>query len=166
MSEVNETAATGTPRECHCSVADASTAVEQTLALLSSDADRRVLRVSRHADRPISELVFCHRCCEHNPPEDIKTLVQALSTQPGRRSFSGEACHQGVYVGNNLWGRNFETRSTYCPSCGYAMDGPEIDHVEIVKSEDAEWNQSMVDQCEIGAYWHKGENLGLTYEFV
>lgn len=166
MSEANETATNGTPRACHCSVADASTALEKTLELLASDVDRRVLRVSKHNERPISELVFCHRRCDQNPSEDIKTLVQALSKQPGMRSFSGESCHKGVYVGNNIWGRNFERRSTYCPSCGYGMSGPQIDHVEIVKSDDTEWNQRMIDQCEIGAYWHEGENVGLTYELV
>ncbi len=32
-----------------------------------------------------------------------------------------ESCKEGEYCGPNIWGRNFEKRSTYCPKCGYAM---------------------------------------------
>lgn len=153
-------------KSIHCSVADSDTLIEKTLELLSSDADRKVLRVSKHDERPISELVFCYRRCDQNPPQNIKMLVQALSKIDGLRSFSGESCHRGAYVGNNIWGRNFEKRSCYCPSCGYGMSGPKVNHVEIVESDDKKWNQRMVDQCEIAAYWHEGKNVGLTYEFV
>ena len=98
--------------------------------------------------------------------QEITTLVQAMSVQQGSRSFTGDACNRGVYIGNNIWGKRMEYRSTYCPNCGYTMEGPQIDHVEIVRSSDDEWNQRMIEQCEIGACWHEGENLGVTYEII
>lgn len=82
---------------------------------------------------------------------------------PGHRSFSGEACHTGGYIGNNIWGSGFYKPAVYCQCCGYAMSGPEINHVTIVKSEDDEWNAAMVAQCEFGAAWHNGINYGMTY---
>ena len=117
-------------------------------------------------DSPLTELIFCHRRCVHNPPEDIRDLVRAMSCSPGLRSFTGESCKLGVYIGNNVWGRGFEKRTTYCPNCGYGMEGPQIHHVKIIESGDDEWNQRMVDQCEIAAYWHDGTNVGLTYEMA
>lgn len=150
-----------------CWISDADTAVQQTLKLLATKSDYRVLRVSKHSERPIYKLVFCHRRCSSNPASQMKDLVQALGTQGGyTRSYSGEACHRGEYIGNNIWGRGLDSASTYCPSCGYAMDGPQIHHVQIVKSNDNEWNQQMIDQCEIGAYWHEGKNLGISYELL
>lgn len=145
---------------------DAATAGGLTLELLAADVDRRILRVARHAERPISKLILCHRRCKSNPTEDAKSLVRALSMLPGSRSYSGESCKSGVYIGNNVWGRGFEKRSTYCQCCGYAMEGPQIDHVQIVRSGVEAWDAAMVEQCEIGANWHDGENLGITYEFI
>ena len=46
------------------------------------------------------------------------------------------------------------------------MTGPQISHVQIVKSTDQQWMNCMLKQCEIGAYWIDGENHGITYEVV
>jgi hypothetical protein len=145
-------------------ICDAATAREETLKLLATAADRRVLIVAKHPERPISELVLCHRKCTASPTQDQSSLVQATSYATGGRSFSGEPCHRGEYIGNNVWGRGFDKKTTYCQVCGYALSGPHIDHVIIVRSGDAEWDQKMIEQCEIGAYWDEGKNLGLTYE--
>lgn len=155
------------PKAALSQISDAKTAVEMTLELLAVDSSERILVVSKHPERPITELVFVHRRCNKNPPPDIKTLVQALSVaQQGVRSFSGDSCKQGVYIGNNIWGNGFEKRAIYCPGCGYSMGGPQIHHVKIIESGDDEWNRRMVDQCEIGAWWDEGKNLGLTYEMA
>lgn len=148
-------------------ISDAARAIRPTLELLAIPDVRRILRVSRHPERPITELIFCHRRCKATPLQELTTLVQAMSAaQQGVRSFSGDACHHGVYIGNNIWGKGFDYKSTYCPMCGYAMEGPQIDHVEIVESNDAAWNQRMIDQCEIAAHWDGEDNLGLTYELI
>lgn len=147
-------------------IADDATAMEDTLTLLGTDVRRRVLRVRRHSERPIRELVLCHRRCNQNPTEDMRQLVRVHSMALMVRSFSGESCKEGVYVGNNIWGRGFEKRSTYCPCCGYIMDGPEISHVEIVRSGVEGWDRLMVEQCEMGANWYEGKNVGITYEMV
>lgn len=157
------------PADCssaRAEIADAAAALEDTLTLLAKDVRRRVLRVRRHPERPIRELVLCHRRCNQNPTEDMKQLVRALSMSPMSRSFSGESCKEGVYVGNNIWGRGFEKRSTYCPCCGYIMDGPEISHVEVVRSGVEGWDKLIVEQCEMGANWYEGQNVGITYELV
>jgi hypothetical protein len=149
-------------------ICDAATARDETLKLLATEAERRVLIVTRHAERPIRELVFCHRRCTANPTTDQSDMVQALSGgQEGVRSFSGQSCGgRGEYIGNNIWGRGFAKETTYCQACGYAMTGPQINHVVIVHSGNRLWDQEMIDQCEIGAYWHEGKNIGLTYEVV
>ncbi len=153
-------------RNAYAAISRSTTHAQITLTLLATPDVRRILTVSRHHEHPISQLIFCHRRCKATPPQDIKTLVQALSVQEGSRSFTGESSEHGSYIGNNIWGCGFETRSTYCPGCGYAMEGPQIHHVQIVRSSDVAWNQMMVDQCEIGAWWDEGKNLGLTYEFI
>lgn len=148
-------------------ICDAATAREETLKLLATETDRRVLVVAKHAERPISELVLCHRKCTANPTPDQASLVQALSGgQEGVRSFSGQACQGrgGEYIGNNIWGRGFYKPAVYCQVCGYGLTGPQIDHVVIVRSDDEEWNRKMVAQCEGGAYWDGKTNLGMTYE--
>lgn len=147
-------------------ICDAASARAETLQLLAAEADRRVLVVSKHPDRPIRELVFCHRRCTANPTPNQSDLVRALSGgQEGVRSFSGQSCGgRGEYIGNNIWGRGFDKPAVYCQACGYGMTGPQIDHVIIVRSGDEEWDKKMVEQCEIGAYWDDGKNLGLTYE--
>lgn len=146
-------------------ICDSATARDETLKLLAAETDRRVLVVAKHPERPITELVFCHRRCKATPTHDQANLVRALSGgQEGVRSFSGEACRHGEYIGNNLWGRGFYKPAVYCQGCGYAMEGPQIDHVVIVQSGDANWNCKIVEQCEIATMWHEGKNVGLTYE--
>lgn len=147
-------------------ICDNDIAAKVTLELLASEKEPRVLRIRRHPERPVTQLILCHRTCQSNPAPDIVHFVQALSSQDGFRSYNGDSCKTGVYIGNNVWGSDFEKKSIYCPHCGYSMDGPVIDHVEIVASEDNEWNETIKQQCERGAYWENGQNYGVTYEFV
>jgi hypothetical protein len=145
---------------------DSRTARELTLALLAENADRRVLRVSRHLQRPVSELITVVRYCDAIPKPDMKAFVAALSNSHGMRSFSGEPCHQCGYIGNNPRGKGFYKPAVYCQSCGYAMGGIVLNHIQIVTSDDLSWNQLMLSQCELGADWYEGTNYGITYEFL
>jgi len=136
-------------------VSDADTFCEDVLQFLATTPDSfRVLRVEQHTERRIEELILCHRKCNTNPTRDQKERVSALSGgQEFVLAFSGESCHEGEYVGRNLWGKGFDDASTYCPLCGYAMTGPEIHEVVIVRG-DKQWTKMMREQCEFGEVKH------------
>ena len=122
---------------------------DEVLRFLDETPDyKRVLQVEQHADRPIKELILCHRRCSAMPSPEAKELVRAMSGgQQGVRAFSGEACHHECYIGNNLCGRGYYKPAVYCPLCGYAMDGPEIHEVQVVRGDEP-WTEAMVAQCE------------------
>ena len=137
---------------------DDATFLDDVLQFLAATTDcNRTLRVEQHPDRPIKELILCHRRCSAMPTEDDQKLVAALSGgQEGMRAFSGESCHRGEYVGSNLVGRQFYKPAVYCPTCGYAMSGPEIHAVVVVRGDD-HWTQRMIEQCEFGGVEHTVE---------
>lgn len=58
--------------------------------------------------------------CEGVAIFDIHPGVNAAEIPFIIRQCKGRG-HDHEYVGPNIWGRNFEKRSTYCPQCGYAM---------------------------------------------
>lgn len=153
-------------REQSIEIADARTARADTLKLLAADCERRTLVVRHDPQNPIYELILCHRRCVSMPSPRIKILVQAISCAYGMRPFSGDVCHHGEYIGANVWGKGFDKKTTYCPTCGHAMDGPMIDHIVVYESRDSEWNRLIRLQCELGTLGHNGENYGITFEFM
>jgi len=146
---------------------DARTANQLTIDLLLSEHEEKILRVRKHESRPIEDLVLCYRKCEHAPDADGEFLVRAISTAFGEygQYFSGAACHVGTYVGNNPWGKGLVRRTTFCPNCGWAMDGTEITHVIVMPCDDNEWMQRMAEQCKMGELLDDdGKNWGITHE--
>jgi hypothetical protein len=146
-----------------CDVRDEATYRDTVLRFLDATSEcKRMLRVEQHADRPIKELLLCHRRCSASPTQESKELVMALSGgQEGVRAFSGEACHHGCYIGNNLLGRGFYKPAVYCPSCGYAMNGPEIHEVTIVRG-DEHWTDEIIRQCEFAGVEYSVEDPTVT----
>lgn len=144
-------------------VRDEATFRDEVVRFLDATPDcKRILRVEQHADRPIKELILCHRRCSATPTRESKALVSALSGgQEGVRAFSGEACHRGYYIGNNLLGRGFYKPAVYCPSCGYMMTGPEIHEVRIVRG-DEHWTEEMIRQCEFAGVEYSVEDPTVT----
>lgn len=104
---------------------------------------------------PVDNFPLCHRRCGgFNPPQEVKDFVQAAGYVTGQRSFTGEVCGKGEYIGSNLYGSGMEMRAVYCQQCGYSMSGPQIDWV-ILGGESGHnsrpcnvaWIRSIKDQC-------------------
>lgn len=152
--------------ERHATICDADEADDIMVQLLKTKADRRVLTVKHHPERPATKLITCLKWCKSEVSPELGLLVRALSVMPGQRSFPEDSCKNGIYIGNNPWGLGLERRTTYCPNCGYLLTGRTLDHLTIHMSDDLSWNKSMLDQCERGAMWCDGENLGITYELI
>lgn len=130
-------------------ICDAAEYREEVLRFLGmTPGCKRILRIEQHPDRPIEELILCHRRCFTIPRQDTKELMGALSGgQEGVRAFSGKACNDRHYIGGNLLGHGFHKAAVYCPSCGYVMSGPEIHEVRIVRG-DEHWMEELIRQCE------------------
>lgn len=92
---------------------------EQAVAILRAVAD---------TSKPIGAFVF--------------DLDQSLNpyTVPSTFRRCSQCSSPGEYLGWNIWGEEFSTPSTYCPSCGYCMD--ELAGASLVVQGDRVFNAS------------------------